>query len=295
MKTKEQIIEVLKKHETMIDDSDYHEKAVFPADYGLVASELADSERKEIMEKYGITEGMVDDYMKQYPAEVRTAENWSTKAKDYADYFMQLKEVRTVEDAKKFICQKMDEQNEKKKGTWTWKDIIYHDPKVTISDLLKWLNEYASQFQQQEKNNERIKKALENLIFTSGKLWDEIKPIKDTEIRTVTHPIIEEAKIVLASLSLKSQPEIIAKSGRKYRSIPDDIDIDEWDGMTINERLRYKGLIQQPSDEDIGKWVKMRLAKNPLPDKIKVEISDLKALMISTAKAMRDGKIPSKK
>jgi len=51
--------------------------------------------------------------------------------------------------------------------------------------------------------------------------------------------------------SQSQQPEIIAKSGRKYRSIPDDIDIDEWDGMTINERLRYKGLIQQPITDEM--------------------------------------------
>ena len=53
------------------------------------------------------------------------------------------------------------------------------------------------------------------------------------------------------TISQFQQPEIIAKSGRKYRSIPDDIDIDEWDGMTINERLRYKGLIQQPITDEM--------------------------------------------
>ena len=35
----------------------------------------------------------------------------------------------------------------------------------------------------------------------------------------------------------------IAKSGRKYRSIPDGMDVETWDKMTVAERLRYKGLI----------------------------------------------------
>lgn len=35
----------------------------------------------------------------------------------------------------------------------------------------------------------------------------------------------------------------VAKSGRKYRSIPDDIDVEKWDAMTPAERLHYKGLI----------------------------------------------------
>jgi len=40
--------------------------------------------------------------------------------------------------------------------------------------------------------------ALENLIFTASKLWDDAKPIKDTAAMTVTHPMIEEAKAALA-------------------------------------------------------------------------------------------------
>lgn len=37
--------------------------------------------------------------------------------------------------------------------------------------------------------------------------------------------------------------ELIAKSGRKYRSIPDDVDLETWDNMTVAERLHYKNLI----------------------------------------------------
>jgi hypothetical protein len=33
---------------------------------------------------------------------------------------------------------------------------------------------------------------------------------------------------------------IQAKSGRKYRSIPNDIDVETWDAMTIIERMKYK-------------------------------------------------------
>lgn len=36
--------------------------------------------------------------------------------------------------------------------------------------------------------------ALQNLVFTTEKLWNEFKPIKDSDIMNVTHPIIEDAK-----------------------------------------------------------------------------------------------------
>ena len=82
-----------------------------------------------------------------------------------------------------------------KSKTFEYRNLIEMPLKRQIKKLK------STQLQQPEIMDEKIKKALENLIFTAGKLWDEIKPIKDTEIRTVTHPIIEEAKIILASLS----------------------------------------------------------------------------------------------
>ena len=39
--------------------------------------------------------------------------------------------------------------------------------------------------------------ALNDLVFTASKLWDEVKPIKDTDVMTVTHPIIEKAKAAI--------------------------------------------------------------------------------------------------
>ena len=38
----------------------------------------------------------------------------------------------------------------------------------------------------------------------------------------------------------------VAKSGRKYRSIPEGIDVETWDAMTFLERLKASGLL---SDE----------------------------------------------
>jgi len=43
----------------------------------------------------------------------------------------------------------------------------------------------------------------------------------------------------------------IAKSGRKYQSIPDGYDVEEWDEMTPIQRLRALGLI---ADEK-PKWM----------------------------------------
>lgn len=41
--------------------------------------------------------------------------------------------------------------------------------------------------------------SLIDLVFTAEKLWDLIKPIKDTDIMTATHPVIEEAKRAIES------------------------------------------------------------------------------------------------
>ena len=38
-----------------------------------------------------------------------------------------------------------------------------------------------------------------------------------------------------------------AKSGRKYHNIPNELDVDTWDNMTVAERLCYKGLITGPN------------------------------------------------
>jgi len=35
----------------------------------------------------------------------------------------------------------------------------------------------------------------------------------------------------------------VAKSGRKYRSIPEDVDVETWDVMTPVERMKHLGLI----------------------------------------------------
>lgn len=40
--------------------------------------------------------------------------------------------------------------------------------------------------------------ALENLVFTAQKMWDDAKPLKDTALVTVTHPMIEEARAAIA-------------------------------------------------------------------------------------------------
>jgi hypothetical protein len=40
----------------------------------------------------------------------------------------------------------------------------------------------------------------------------------------------------------------VAKSGRAYRSIPDEVDIETWDKMTPKERLIHLGLINNPNE-----------------------------------------------
>lgn len=42
-------------------------------------------------------------------------------------------------------------------------------------------------------------------------------------------------------------PELVAKSGRFYSSIPDGMDIEKWDSMSVAERLQHMGLITNPN------------------------------------------------
>jgi len=44
--------------------------------------------------------------------------------------------------------------------------------------------------------------ALKDLVFTASKLWDDSKPIKDSDVITVTHPIIEAAKEAIKKATL---------------------------------------------------------------------------------------------
>jgi hypothetical protein len=48
-----------------------------------------------------------------------------------------------------------------------------------------------------EQRVKELEDGLRNLIFTASKLWDDCKPLQDTDIMKVTHPTIEEAKQLL--------------------------------------------------------------------------------------------------
>ena len=78
----------------------------------------------------------------------------------------------------------------------------------TIPDSIHALNFYVDGTRQHivelceiiegvEADRGEMLKALKDLIFTASKLWDDAKPIKDTQAMRVTHPIIEEAKSVV--------------------------------------------------------------------------------------------------
>jgi hypothetical protein len=58
-----------------------------------------------------------------------------------------------------------------------------------------------SLLKEKEKEVEEFKKATKDLIFTASKLWDEVKPIKDSGAMIVTHPIIEQAIYAYNSLT----------------------------------------------------------------------------------------------
>ena len=58
-------------------------------------------------------------------------------------------------------------------------------------DLMDLMTDFAAS------EKAKLLEALKDLVFTASKLWDDSKPIKDTDSLTVTHPIILKAKQVI--------------------------------------------------------------------------------------------------
>lgn len=58
----------------------------------------------------------------------------------------------------------------------------------------------------------------------------------------ITHMSPQELRIY--------NPQLTAKSGRFYRSIPDDLDVETWDAMTPADRLNHMGLIIEKENTD---------------------------------------------
>lgn len=56
---------------------------------------------------------------------------------------------------------------------------------------------FKARSEKAEAQEEKLKAALKNLLYTAEKLWDDAKPIKDSEIVRATHPIIEQARAAL--------------------------------------------------------------------------------------------------
>lgn len=67
---------------------------------------------------------------------------------------------------------------------------------------IMWSITSADAFLHEEKMQRNdLLEALRRISFTASKLWDEVKPIKDSDAMTITHPIIEETKELLRELT----------------------------------------------------------------------------------------------
>lgn len=65
--------------------------------------------------------------------------------------------------------------------------------------------------------------------------WNKVWPIFINTLESELASLKEEMG--------KEKEYFIAKSGRKYRQIPEDMDVETWDAMTPIQRMEYKGIL----------------------------------------------------
>ena len=59
-------------------------------------------------------------------------------------------EQEESKSARNFICHKYDEINEKRRGTWKWKDVMNSSmTRISFTQIADWMEEYAQQPQNQ--------------------------------------------------------------------------------------------------------------------------------------------------
>ena len=69
---------------------------------------------------------------------------------EIADAILALDEQKESKSARNFICHKYDEINEKRWGTWKWKDVMNSSmTRISFTQIADWMEEYAQQPQNQ--------------------------------------------------------------------------------------------------------------------------------------------------
>ena len=73
------------------------------------------------------------------------------KKTSWRDFTMTEKiEQKESKSARNFICHKYDEINEKRWGTWKWKDVMNSSmTRISFTQIADWMEEYAQQPQNQ--------------------------------------------------------------------------------------------------------------------------------------------------
>lgn len=71
------------------------------------------------------------------------------------------------------------------------------------AELLEKLEQVEKDRDALRQQVQTLREALSALVFTASELWDDVKPIKDSDVMRVTHPIIEQARDALAATEKK--------------------------------------------------------------------------------------------
>jgi len=54
--------------------------------------------------------------------------------------------TQAEQDAREFICHKYDEINEKRWGTWKWKDVMYSSmSRMSFNQIADWMEQYRNE------------------------------------------------------------------------------------------------------------------------------------------------------
>ena len=150
-------------------------------------------------------------------------ENWMREttgdtSRSFFEYLLRQPKPETPSPTGDRDCEELKKEVERLKGLCEEQQKMIGRDTLYIAEMNKKVNQTRIEFEDCDKEREfnyeqwhetiketesqskrisELEKGLGDLIFTASKLWDDNKPLQDTDVMKVTHPTIESAKQLL--------------------------------------------------------------------------------------------------